>query len=206
MQNRYLSITPNIFYKELIAVPNEDPGDSPMKMLPLLLMLCLVSPALAAGPEKEAAAPASQEQIQPGANATQQAPTEDFSCKYYKVKLPSGWKAIVPPEEQLGNVNAIFATETGSSVVTMVAGPSSGEDAQTIASMFAEQFKSRKPPVLSNGMYTFQFNIQNSLATAYVASYDGNFMLTYIAGNMKPAQKFIREAITSDTWPGLLPR
>lgn len=175
-----------------------------MKILLLALTMLFSVPVY--GADVPADKDASQEKNEASANATQQILPDEFVCKYYRVKLPSGWKAIVPPEDQMGNVNAIFATDTGSSIVTMVAGPSNGEDAQTIASMFAEQFKAKKPPVLENGRYIFQFPIQNSLATAYVASYDGNFMMSYIAGNMKAAQKFIKECISSDSWPGLLPQ
>lgn len=181
-----------------------------MKILIFVFLLVFSLPAYAAdapmeNSEVEKTAPAKVED-QPSANATQQPASGEYTCKYYTVKLPTGWKAIVAPEEQLGNVNAIFATDTGSSIVTMVAGPSSGESAETIASMFAEQFKAKKAPVLDNGRYTFQFPIHNTMATAYVASYDGNFMMSYIAGDMRQAQKFIRTAIKSDSWPGLLPK
>lgn len=177
-----------------------------MKALLVALILTLTIPAYAAEAEKASSTKETENAADPSSNATKPLAPGEYVCKYYSVKLPSGWKAIVAPEEQMGNVNAIFATDTGSSIVTMVAGPSSGEDAQTIAAMFAEQFKAKQQPTLKNGQYTFQFPIQNTTATAYVASYDGQFMMSYIAGNLKPAQKFIRECIKSDTWPGLLPK
>lgn len=142
----------------------------------------------------------------PSVNATQTPSPGEYSCKYYTVKLPQGWQAIVPPEEQQGNVNAIFATDMGGTIVTMVGGPSSGQDAQSVANIFAEQFKAKKSPVSSNGFYTFQYPVQNITAHAWVASYDGNFMLTTIAGDLTRGQKFIRDNIKSDTWPGLIPK
>lgn len=141
----------------------------------------------------------------PAENATTQAQPGSYTCKYYTVELPDGWKAIVPPEDQLGTVNAIFATDTGSSVVTMVAGPSGGADAKTIGNMFAEQFKATRSPVANNGQYSFPFPLQNGTATAIVTSSGPNFMVTTIAGNMKAAQQFLKENVKSDNWPTLLP-
>lgn len=181
--------------------------EAKMKSILFFLIMTFALPVYAAEKSVEnTPADAGKSEPAPSANATSPAAPGEYTNKYYTVKLAQGWKAIVPPEEQLGNVNAIFATDTGSSVVTMVAGPSSGEDAHTIAKMFAEQFKARKQPQLENGLYTFQFPIQNTMATAYVASYDGNFMMTYIAGNIRSGQKFIRECISSQSWPGLLPK
>lgn len=174
-----------------------------MRIIPLLLALLLVSPAFGAE------APALEQKnsdSETAANATAPVSTRDFTCKYYSVKLADGWKAIVAPEETLGSINAIFATDTGSTVVTMVAGPSGGEDAQTIAAMFAEQFKAQKQPTLKNGQYTFQFPIQNTVASAWVSVYDGIFMMSYIAGNTRQGLKFIRDCIRSDNYPGLLPQ
>lgn len=183
----------------------------------LLFCLLCIPPAFAAeapatntdsAPAKEEPAKIakSEPDSQPASNATSQAHPAEYTCKYYSVKMPEGWQAIVPPEDQMGNINAIFATNTGGTILTMVAGPSSGEDAQAIANMFAEQFKAKDTPVLKNGLYTFKFPVQNAMATAWVASYDGNFMMTYIVGSIKEAQKFIRENITSESWPGLLPK
>ena len=181
-----------------------------LKMFGLVLCLFLVSgQALAAyAPDSKTAAntaeSASDKAPEPGAQAPEE--SGKYTCKYYSVKLPDGWRAIVPPEETLGNVNAIFATDTGNTVVTMVAGPSGGEDVKTIAAMFAEQFKAVKQPALKNGQYTFQFPIQNAMASAWVAAYDGVFMMSYIAGNTRQGMNFIRTGITSDSYPGLLPQ
>lgn len=180
-----------------------------MKALLILLALCLAAPGQAASllPEPAGAKSAAEAPAQPSANATAQAaPDADYSCRYYKVKMPPNWKAIVPPEETLGSVNAIFATDTASSVVTIVAGPSGGEDAQTVAEMFASQFKAPKPPTLKNGQYIFQFPIQKSVAQAWVAAYDNVFMMTYIAGNKSQGLGFIRDCVKSDSYPGLLPQ
>lgn len=172
-----------------------------------ILMVFLAAPSYCADDAASEAKVADKAaQNAPDANATAPASTEEYSCKYYAVKLPDGWRAIVPPEETLGNVNAIFATDTGNTVVTMVAGPSGGEDAQTIASMFAEQFKAAKQPVLKNGQYTFQFPIQNATASAWVAEYDGVFMMSYIAGNTRQGLNFVKSSIKSSGYPGLLPQ
>lgn len=176
-----------------------------MKFATLFLILFLATPALAAE-TADSAPDSAPEKNQPAVNATQPVSSNEFSCKYYKVKLPDGWKAIIPPEETLGNVNAIFATDTGNTVVTMVAGPSGGEDTQKIATLFAEQFKAPKPPVFKNGQYTFQFPIQKTLASAWVTAYDDTFMMSYIAGNTRQGLKFLKEAINSDNYPGLLPQ
>lgn len=179
-----------------------------MKIFPLIALLAslLLASPLAAADSAQTVKPAEAEAAKPAGDAAPQAPGE-YVCKYYTAKLPAGWKAIVPPEEQQGNINAIFATDMGNLVVTLVGGPSGGQDAQSLAKIFSEQFKAKKEPVESNnGLYTFQFPVLNTTATAYVASYDGNFMLTTIAGGARQGLKFIRDNIKSDTWPGLLPQ
>lgn len=177
-----------------------------MRILFLILALILASPSHAADAPPASEAPQAAAKEAPAANATQAAAPGEYRCKYYTVRLPEGWQAIVAPEEQQGNVNAIFATTMGDTIVTMVGGPSGGQDAESVASIFAEQFKAKKPPVSSNGFYTFQYPVQNITANAWVASYDGNFMLTTIAGDLRRGQKFIRDNIKSDTWPGLIPK
>lgn len=130
----------------------------------------------------------------------------EFACKYYKVKLPDGWTAIMPPTDQLGTVNAIFATTTGSSVVTMIVGPNGGADLRTISDMFAEQFKAPKPPALKNGQYVFSFPLQNGNAQAIVSAMGEEFMVTTIAGGLSAAQTFLKTAVSSEEWGALLPK
>lgn len=174
-----------------------------MKTLVVMFFICLAIQAGTASLAQEATQGTAEA---PSANATIPVTPGEYKCKYYSVKLDEGWKAIVAPEEVSGNVNAIFATDSGSTLVTMVAGPSGGEDAKTVATMFAEQFKATGQPVLKNGQYTFQFPIQNSVASAWVTVYDGVFMMAYIAGSTRQGLKFIKDCIHSEGYPGLLPQ
>lgn len=187
-----------------------------MKILILLLVLVVVSPVLAAE------APAAPDSAPAAGGAPGTATTEkgdkagkeekkdvvpgEYSCKYYTVKLPDDWKAIMPPTDKQGTVNAIFATSTGTAVVTIIIGPSGGADAKVIADMFAEQFKAPKPPVEKNGSFSFTFPMQNATAEAYVSTQDKDFMVTTISGNVRQAKNFIRNSIVSDTWGPFLPQ
>lgn len=130
----------------------------------------------------------------------------EYACQYYKVKLPEDWKAILPPQDKQGTVSAIFATATGSVVVTIIVAPSSGADATTIAGMFAEQFKAPKSPVEKNGLLTFAFPLQGATAQAFVGVKDKIFVVTTINGNIRIARNFIKSSIESGELASLLPQ
>lgn len=176
-------------------------------MKSLFLVLALTVAAMPASAAETTISTNSTAAAKPetAANATEKAQPGVYTCKYYTVSLPEGWKAIVAPEDQLGTVNAIFATETGSTVITLVTGPSGGADAKTIATMFAEQFKAPKGVSANDGRYSFTFPLENGTATAIVTSSGPNFMVTTIAGNMRAAQQFMKENVKSENWPTLLP-
>lgn len=187
-----------------------------LKISVLLLSLCFAAPAYAAQAQSEGKAaisdtktakPAPEANTGTLENKVEKVVPGEYSCKYYKVKLPDDWKAIMPPTDKQGTVNAIFATNSGSSVVTIIIGPSGGADAKTIAGMFAEQFKAPNAPVEKNGLFTFGFPMQNATAQAYVATKDKDFMVITISGaNIKQAKNFIKNSIKSDTWGNLLPQ
>lgn len=183
-----------------------------MKFIPLFLVCFLVcQPAVTAAEANEKSAEKALEasEMPPGKNMPANAGEHQdgvYECKYYTVNLPDGWTAIMPPTDQLGTVNAIFATTAGSSVVTMIIGPNGGADAQTIADMFAEQFKAPKPPVLTNGQYVFYFPLQKNNAQAIIASSGDEFMVTTIAGNMQLARNFLKNAVKSERWKALFPK
>ncbi len=133
------------------------------------------------------------------------APAE-YSCKYFTVKMPEGWKAIVPPTEQQGNVNAIFARNTGMPVVTMVIGPNLGANAKTIAEMFSEQFKADKAPVEKNGQYSFTFPQNDLTARAFITVEGSEFMVMTIVGSQKEGRDFVKKYIHSEEYAKLLPQ
>lgn len=194
-----------------------------MKIFLLLmsLLLCgasaLSGAVLAAAPtaKQAPAAGTAPEASQTPAGAADKAQTpamgkgaadNEYVCPYYKVTLPEGWKAVMPPHDQQGNISAIFATSTNGTVVTMIIGPNDGADAQTIASMFAEQFKATGKPVEKNGQYTFRFQMQNGAAQAWVGTQGAVFMVTAVSGNTRQGQDFLRRAVSSDQWGDLLPK
>lgn len=182
-----------------------------MKIFVLLLALALPVSAMAAdAAPQQAAQPKQEAETKSDAKTDAGAkPAEKdgvYTCKYYTVNLPEGWKAIIPPTDQHGATNAIFATADGSSVVTMIIGSNGGEDCQTIATMFAEQFKAPNPPVQRNGQYTFSFKSQNTTAQAYVATQEKEFMVTTIMGNQRLGKNFLSKNVTSDSWNDLLPK
>lgn len=174
-----------------------------------------VQPPAASAPASTPAAPAAPQQAvsAPDAPAAESKPIlgkgsadNEYVSPYYTVLLPAGWKAVMPPHEQQGNISAIFATTTNSSVVTMIIGPNDGADAQTIASMFAEQFKATGTPVAKGGQYSFRFPIKDGVGQAFVATQGSAFMVTAISGNIRQAQDFLRRAVSSDKWRDLLPK
>lgn len=138
--------------------------------------------------------------------------TNIFTCSYYTVHLPPDWRAVLPPEEREGLVNAIFARNTNSTVITMIIGPRAGADAKMIATMFAEQFKAAKPPVEKNGQYVFSFTQKDALeqkmlnSTSYVNVYGDEFMITTCSGNQKEAQNFLKNNVESEKYAHLLPQ
>lgn len=177
-----------------------------MRILILLLALGLAAPACAADSAQTPPAAQKQDNAKPEDDGKAEAKEGEYSCKYYSVQLPDGWKAIIPPTDQHGTTNAIFAATAGTSVVTMIIGPNGGEDAQTIATMFAEQFKATNPPALKNGQYTFAFKSQNVAAQAYVATQDKEFMVTTIMGNQRAGKNFLNKNVSTKDWKDLLPK
>lgn len=136
----------------------------------------------------------------------------EYNCPYYTVHLPPDWKAIRAPEESQGVVNAIFAKNPSSPIVTMIVGPRQGAEGDLIASMFADQFKASKNPTQKNGQYFFSFpqtipGVQTPVPAYACISVDGDyFMLTTYTGNQKDAQNFIKNALSSKEYPDLIPK
>lgn len=135
-----------------------------------------------------------------------------YKCSYYTVHLPANWRAVLPPEEREGLVNAIFARNTNSTVISIIIGPRAGADAKMIASLFAEQFKALKDPVERNGQYVFSFVQNDALeqktitSTSCVSVEGDEFMITTWSGNQKEAQNFLKNNIESENYSKLLPK
>lgn len=159
-----------------------------------------------ANPDKKKAESGKEDEKAEAAETGKELPPGEYECKFYRVKLPDDWRAVMPPAEQQGNINAIFAADSNSSVVTMVVGPNGGADARTIADMFAEQFKAPKSPVAKNGSFTFDFPGQDGPATAFVSTQEKQFMMVTIQGKVNAGLNFIRKSITSEDWSALLPK
>lgn len=161
---------------------------------------------------EKAPAPKDQEADKAPEAAHEKAESNVFKCSYYTVRLPDNWRAVLPPEEREGLVNAIFARNTNSTVISMIIGPRAGADAKMIANMFAEQFKAKNPPQEKNGQYVFTFTQndaleQKTLSSTSCVSVEGDeFMITTWSGNKKEAQNFLKNNIESESYSQLLPR
>lgn len=131
---------------------------------------------------------------------------EEVSTKYISVTLPDNWKAVMAPTENQGTTTVIFSNSAGNSTVGFVTGPSGGADAKTVAQMFANQFKSPKPPVEKNGQYTFAFTQQKTPCQAWVTMDDDIFMVTTITGDRKVGMAFVKKHVKSAEYPDLLPK
>lgn len=169
----------------------------------LVAFPCHGAPARAPAAETAAKAPAAEAPVEEKAEPEAPKPNE-YVCKYYTVDLPEDWSAITPPTEQLGNVNAIFANNSASAVVTMVVGPSWNTDARTVATMFAEQFKATKAPVERNGRFTFNFPYQNGTAQAIVGVQGKEFMVVAMYGRSQECRDFLRQCVKSAQFNQLL--
>lgn len=175
-----------------------------MKKLLALLLLLFALPAIAAEtpvPEK-AVSEKNDEKTKPGATPK----PGQYVCPYYTVDLPADWQAILPPTDNLGQVNAVFAKNGQNPSVTMTIAPNGGVPLKTIAEMFAEQFQAPRPPSLKNGQYVFSY-IQNDVPNQVWVATDGSlFMITAIGGNQKEGLNFIKNCVKSENYPSLLPR
>lgn len=184
-----------------------------MRFLLLFLALLLATPALAAevagpapvGEAKLEAVPAEKQDKASEPAAPQTNPGE-FVSPYFTVKLPEDWQAILPPTEQQGVLNAIFAKSSQDPIVTMIVMPHGGTDPKIIAEMFAEQFKAAKAPVEKNGQYTFAFTQGDTSSNVWVTSAEDVSMVTTISGNQKAGLEFIKKCFTSEKYARLFPR
>lgn len=135
----------------------------------------------------------------------------EYKSQFYTVNLPPDWKAIRAPEEKQGLVNAIFAKNSSSPIVTMIVGPRQGAEPDLIANMFAEQFKASKAPTQKNDQFFFSYpqalpDSQTPLTAHACLGIDGDyFMLTTYTGNQKDAQNFIKNNVSSENYPNLIP-
>lgn len=175
-----------------------------MKIVCMIMCLLLGSTVWAAqAPADQPKEVKPAEQVAPRETAPEARPNE-FSCKYYTVTLPEDWSAVTPPTEQQGNINAIFAANSGASVVTIIIGPNGGADALTIATMFAEQFKAHKTPVDKNGKVTFSFPNQDGNAQAIVGVQGKEFMVITLYGKYQDGKEFLRNNVKSEEFGNLL--
>lgn len=194
-----------------------------MKALFILLLLALAAPAAAATEAADANAGNAQEQTKNNAAQTKESAKDaadgekkpapgEYSCEYYTVNLPDGWKAIRAPEDRQGIVNAIFANNSGSTIITMIVGPRKGAEPAMIAGMFADQFKAPRQPVEKNGRYIFTFQQNDAAtqkpvtATATITADGDNFMLTSYIGSQKEVQNFFKNNLKcKDEYAKLMP-
>lgn len=179
-----------------------------------------ISQAILPPPRTEAdkTVPDKPEEKTPAATPAAAAPVQDaktedksdsknvYSCKYYTVTLPEGWQAVIPPEEQQGNINAIFANSSNNTVIALIVGPSLGADGETVASMFAEQFNATGKVTERDGQYTFNFT-QNEIPTQAIVTVDNQeFLLLTAQGARKDITSFISNNLKSDEYPSLMPK
>lgn len=180
-----------------------------MKILLFLAALFFCQPALAA--EAPAGRTAEQKDVaQPEATqakAPETVPVNpgEYSCEYYTVKLPEGWKAIMPPKEDTGRITSIFEKDGHTSVVTLMATPSGGAEAKVFADMVAEQAKASKPEE-KNGQYVFTTNQNGLRAKVWISAHGGIFLMTTIAGNEREGLRFIKNNISSEKYAALFPK
>ena len=131
---------------------------------------------------------------------------EEVSTKYLSVDLPDNWRIVMAPTENHGTTTVIFSNGSGNSTVGFVTGPSGGTDAKTVAELFANQFKSTKPPVEKSGQYTFSFTQQQTACQAWVSVAGDLFMVTTITGDRKVGLAFIKKYVKSAEYANMLPK
>lgn len=129
---------------------------------------------------------------------------EKITTDYYTVDMPDSWQKL---QENLSNSISIYvyATKSRDCVVTTVIGNNGGADLETITSCFAQQYKSRKKPVVKNNMGTFSFkDTENEDGYAYITTQDALYMVVTASGNLRKARSFIKE-FQSDDYKDLIP-
>lgn len=185
----------------------------------LSFLIPFASPAQAADAQADKepalAEPAKKEEAKKTEAEKKEEPKEipgEYACPYYTARLPQDWKAVRAPEEKQGLVNAIFAKNSSSPVVTIIVGPRQGAEPDLIAKMFAEQFKADKAPSQKNDQFFFSYPQTLPDSSAPIIAHaclgiDGDyFMLTTYTGNQKEAQNFIKSGISSEEYPNLIPK
>lgn len=133
-------------------------------------------------------------------------PEFDYSCRYYSVKLPDGWKAYLPPTERQGLTTSIFGRENQNLTVTMVVTQHGGMDIKELSKIFADQYNASRPPVEKNGQYSFNITRNNLPAQVIVTTYGPDTMLTTITGNLRDGMNFIKNYVSSADYKELLPK
>lgn len=177
-----------------------------MKKLLAIMLLLVAFPALAAE-SPTSAQNAAEKKEDSAASKPDTAPKPgEYVCPYYTVNLPTGWQAILPPTENLGQVSAVFAKNGQNPSVTMTIAQHGGVPLKTIAEMFAEQFQAPRQPSLKNGQYVFSYT-QNGVPNQVWVATDGPlFMITAIGGNQKEGLNFLKTCVKSEHYPSLLPQ
>lgn len=177
-----------------------------MKKLLAILFLLLAVPAIAAeNPAPDKGAP--EKSNEKNAQKQEAAPKPgEYVCPYYTVNLPTGWQAILPPTDNLGQVSAVFAKNSQNPSITMTIAKTGGVSLKTIAEMFAEQFQAPRKPALKNGQYIFSYTQNNVPNQVWVATDGPFFMITAIGGNQAEGLDFIKNYVKSENYSSLLPR
>lgn len=191
-------------------------GIENMKSVIIILAIILAAPALAADSSQPAPQNDNSEKSLSTTEKTvdkkdtqssaEQLPPGEFASPYFTVKLPEGWQAILPPTEQQGMWNAIFARTSQNPIVAFIISDHGGTDIKTIAEMFAEQFKAPKPPVERHGKYTFSFTQGDNVSHVWIARQEQVYMVTNISGNQKEGLAFIKNNVSSEKYGDLFPQ
>lgn len=175
-----------------------------MRAILILLFLAVSAPCFAA-PEETGQPPAEAPTQEKPAPEQKKDPNE-FSCRYFTARLPSGWKAFLEPTDKNGMISALFGKENQSVTVAITITPHGGVDLKTIAEMFAQQFKAAKAPVERNGQYVFNITRNDLPGQVWVSGQDNLVMITSIAGNQKEGLAFLKNNVSSAEYRGMFPK
>ncbi len=182
--------------------------DAKMRLILLIMFLALAMPALAADSPATDSKEAVKDSVPEAAAQKADEAKKDnvYKCKYYTVTLPDGWKAFLPPTDQQGIVRALFGKESQNPIIALAITPHGGMDLKTVAEIFAEQFKSPKPPVSKNGQYIFTITKNDLPTQVWISAQGALVMMTSITGNLKDGLAFLKNDVVAGEYGGLFPK
>lgn len=131
------------------------------------------------------------------------AQAEVLNLPYYSVDLPKKWK-MLQHSDVAGVSIAVFSTSQQDVIVTLAAAPNDGSDLNTVASVFAQQYRAKGNVQYGKQYASFRYeNYEGIDSIAYVAVDAEAYMVTTISGSQSKARAFLK-TVASERFPKIV--